>query len=69
MQYPTKDNILDLIKEIDAGLVLDEETEALLIELTKTFVETAIDGACQLAKHRKGKTVAVNDLQLYMSTT
>jgi transcription initiation factor TFIID subunit TAF12 len=35
--------------------------------MIESFVVSVTNGSCLLAKHRKGKTVEIKDVQLYLS--
>lgn len=56
----------DLVREIDPSVQLDDEVEELLMQLADDFVETAVNSASLLAKHRKAHTVDVKDVQLHL---
>lgn len=45
---------------------LDEEVEEMLLQLADDFVETTVNAACLLAKHRHANTVEVKDVQLHL---
>ncbi|CAG2068642.1 unnamed protein product, partial [Timema podura] len=62
----TRPRLQDLVREIDPTEQLDEEVEELLLQLADDFVETTVGAACLLAKHRKGNTVEVKDVQLHL---
>lgn len=64
----TRARLHDLVREVDATEQLDEEVEDLLMQLADDFVETSLNAACLLAKHRKASTVEVKDVQLYLGT-
>ncbi|XP_058795025.1 transcription initiation factor TFIID subunit 12 [Phymastichus coffea] len=65
-QFLTKSRLQDLVKEIDPTEQLDEEVEEMLLQLADDFVETTINAACLLAKHRHANTVEVKDVQLHL---
>lgn len=56
----------ELVKEIDPTEQLDEDVEEILLQLADDFVETTVNAACLLAKHRKSNTVEVKDVQLHL---
>lgn len=56
----------DLVKEVDPTEQLDEEVEEMLLQLADDFVETTVNAACLLAKHRHANTVEVKDVQLHL---
>lgn len=51
---------------MDASEQLDEEVEEILLQLADDFVESTINAACLLAKHRKANIVDVKDVQLHL---
>lgn len=65
-QLLSKARLQDLVREIDPTVQLDDEVEELLMQLADDFVETAVNSASLLAKHRKAHTVDVKDVQLYL---
>lgn len=65
-QFLTKTRLQDLVREVDPTEQLDEEVEELLLQLADDFVETTVNAACQLAKHRRANTVEVKDVQLHL---
>lgn len=65
-QYLTKTRLQDLVKEVDPTEQLDEEVEEMLLQLADDFVETTVNAACLLAKHRHANTVEVKDVQLHL---
>lgn len=62
----TKTRLQDLVKEVDPTEQLDEEVEEMLLQLADDFVETTVNAACLLAKHRHANTVEVKDVQLHL---
>lgn len=56
----------DLVREVDPTEQLDEEVEEMLLQLADDFVETTVNAACLLAKHRHANTVEVKDVQLHL---
>ncbi|PBC28953.1 transcription initiation factor TFIID subunit 12 [Apis cerana] len=65
-QFLTKTRLQDLVKEVDPTEQLDEEVEEMLLQLADDFVETTVNAACLLAKHRHANTVEVKDVQLHL---
>ncbi|EFN82393.1 transcription initiation factor TFIID subunit 12 [Harpegnathos saltator] len=65
-QFLTKTRLEDLVKEVDPTEQLDEEVEEMLLQLADDFVETTVNAACLLAKHRHANTVEVKDVQLHL---
>jgi transcription initiation factor TFIID subunit TAF12 len=57
-----------LERSIDPGLVLEEPVERMLQLMAEDFAESALSGACELAKHRNGGAVTVNDLSTHLLT-
>ncbi|KAE8750806.1 hypothetical protein FOCC_FOCC002517 [Frankliniella occidentalis] len=65
-QLLSKARLQDLVREIDPTVQLDDEVEELLMQLADDFVETAVNSASSLAKHRKATTIDVKDVQLHL---
>ncbi|XP_015606971.1 transcription initiation factor TFIID subunit 12 isoform X2 [Cephus cinctus] len=65
-QFLTKTRLQDLVREVDPTEQLDEEVEEILLQLADDFVETTVNAACLLAKHRHANTVEVKDVQLHL---
>lgn len=65
-QILTKPRLQELVREVDPTEQLDEEVEELMLQLADDFVESAINSACLLAKHRHASTVDVKDVQLHL---
>lgn len=57
-----------LERTIDPGLTLEEPVERMLQLMAKDFAESALSGASDLAKHRNGGAVNVNDLSTHLLT-
>lgn len=55
-----------MVKEVDPTEQLDEEVEEVLLQLADDFVETTVNTACLLAKHRHSNTIEVKDVQLHL---
>ncbi|XP_063995900.1 transcription initiation factor TFIID subunit 12 [Diachasmimorpha longicaudata] len=64
--FLTKARLQELVKEVDPSEQLDEEVEEMLLQLADDFVETTVNAACLLAKHRHANTVEVKDVQLHL---
>ncbi|KAK0168709.1 hypothetical protein PV327_002483 [Microctonus hyperodae] len=64
--FLTKARLQDLVREVDPTEQLDEEVEEMLLQLADDFVETTVNAACLLAKHRHANTVEVKDVQLHL---
>lgn len=56
------------MREVDPSEQLDEEVEEMLLQLADDFVETTVNAACLLAKHRHANSVEVKDVQLHLGT-
>lgn len=65
-QILTRPRLQDLVREVDPTEQLDEEVEEILLQLADDFVESTVNAACLLAKHRKSNTVDVKDVQLHL---
>ncbi|XP_043282809.1 transcription initiation factor TFIID subunit 12 [Venturia canescens] len=68
LQFLSKARLQDLVKEVDPTEQLDEEVEEMLLQLADDFVETTVNAACLIAKHRHANTVEVKDVQLHLET-
>ncbi|XP_034949079.1 transcription initiation factor TFIID subunit 12 isoform X2 [Chelonus insularis] len=66
LQFLTKSRLQELVKEVDPTEQLDDEVEEMLLQLADDFVETTVNAACLLAKHRHANTVEVKDVQLHL---
>ncbi|XP_043464948.1 transcription initiation factor TFIID subunit 12 isoform X2 [Leptopilina heterotoma] len=64
--FLTKTRLQDLVREVDPSEQLDEDVEEMLLQLADDFVETTVNAACLLAKHRHANTVEVKDVQLHL---
>ncbi|XP_011308510.1 transcription initiation factor TFIID subunit 12 isoform X2 [Fopius arisanus] len=64
--FLTKTRLQELVREVDPTEQLDEEVEEMLLQLADDFVETTVNAACLLAKHRHANTVEVKDVQLHL---
>ncbi|CAD6201227.1 GSCOCG00000033001-RA-CDS [Cotesia congregata] len=65
-QFLSKSKLQDLVREVDPTEQLEEEVEEMLLQLADDFVETTVNAACLLAKHRHANTVEVKDVQLHL---
>jgi len=62
----TKKNLLELTKAVDPNAQLDDDVQEYLLNYAESYMEDVMEGACQLAAHRKGTTVDVKDVQTYL---
>ncbi|XP_076042368.1 TATA-box binding protein associated factor 12 [Oratosquilla oratoria] len=65
----TKQRINELVREVDPNEQLDDDVEEMLFCIADDFIESTVDAACRLAKHRGGRTLDVKDIQLYLERT
>nr|CAG4636646.1 EOG090X0HZC [Eubosmina coregoni]SVE70163.1 EOG090X0HZC [Eubosmina coregoni] len=70
-QVLTRGRLQDLVREVDPNEQLDEEVEELLLQIADDFIESTVNSACQLAKHRAGqgvgpKALDVTDVQMHL---
>lgn len=65
-QILTKPRLQELVREIDPTEQLDEEVEEILLQIADDFIESTVNAACLLAKHRKVPKVEVKDVQLHL---
>lgn len=68
-QIVTRPRLQELVREVDPTEQLDEEVEELLLQLADDFIDTTMNAACLLAKHRHVPTVEVKDVQLHLGNT
>lgn len=54
------------MREVDPTVQLDEEVEEMLLQLADDFIDTTLNAACSLAKHRHAPTVELKDVQLHL---
>ena len=54
------------MREVDPHEQLDEEVEDVLLSIADDFIETSVNAACRLAKHRGARTLDVRDLHMYL---
>eukprot|EP00088_Acartia_fossae_P024284 TRINITY_DN25249_c0_g1_i1.p1 TRINITY_DN25249_c0_g1~~TRINITY_DN25249_c0_g1_i1.p1 ORF type:complete len:174 (+),score=41.09 TRINITY_DN25249_c0_g1_i1:31-522(+) len=65
-QVLDKNRLNELVKEVDPSEQLDEEVEDVLLQIADDFIEQTVSHACALAKHRKGNTIELKDVQLVL---
>jgi transcription initiation factor TFIID subunit 12 len=56
----------ELVREVDPTVQLDDEVEEMLLQLADDFIDTTLNSACALAKHRHAPTVELRDVQLHL---
>ena len=65
-QVVSKQRMSELVREIDPTEQLDEDVEELLMTIADDFIESTVNAACKLAKHRGSRTLDVKDVQMYL---
>ncbi|XP_045454676.1 transcription initiation factor TFIID subunit 12 [Melitaea cinxia] len=65
-QLLSRPRLQELVREVDPTVQLDEEVEELLLQLADDFIDTTLNAACSLAKHRHAPTVELKDVQLHL---
>lgn len=66
VQLLSRPRLQELVREVDPTVQLDEEVEELLLQLADDFIDTTLNAACSLAKHRHAPTVELKDVQLHL---
>ncbi|KAK7082373.1 Transcription initiation factor TFIID subunit 12 [Halocaridina rubra] len=61
-----KQRITELVREVDPNEQLEEEVEEMLLSIADDFIESTVNAACRLAKHRGARTLDVKDVQMYL---
>ncbi|KAB7504984.1 Transcription initiation factor TFIID subunit 12 [Armadillidium nasatum] len=62
----SKQRMAELVREVDPNEQLDEDVEELLMSIADDFIESTVNAACRLAKHRGSRTLEVKDIQMYL---
>ena len=65
-QVISKQRMTELVREIDPNEQLDEEVEEMLFSIADDFIESTVNAACRLAKHRNARSLDVRDVQTYL---
>jgi transcription initiation factor TFIID subunit 12 len=65
-QFDLFSRLSELLQEVAPGEVLDKDVEEFLQQHIDEFVDSVTEYACQLAKHRKSRTLDARDVQLYL---
>ncbi|XP_045592230.1 transcription initiation factor TFIID subunit 12 isoform X1 [Procambarus clarkii] len=61
-----KQRITELVREVDPNEQLEEEVEEMLLSIADDFIESTVNAACRLAKHRGARALDVKDVQMYL---
>ncbi|XP_018022889.1 transcription initiation factor TFIID subunit 12 [Hyalella azteca] len=61
-----RSRLTELVREVDPNEQLDEEVEEALLAIADDFIESSVNAACRLAKHRGARTLDVRDLHMYL---
>ncbi|CAG4955212.1 unnamed protein product [Parnassius apollo] len=65
-QLLSRPRLQELVREVDPTVQLDEEVEEMLLQLADDFIDTTLNAACALAKHRHAPSVELRDVQLHL---
>ncbi|XP_049877077.1 transcription initiation factor TFIID subunit 12-like [Pectinophora gossypiella] len=65
-QLLSRPRLQELVREVDPTVQLDEEVEDMLLQLADDFIDSTLNAACSLAKHRHASTVELKDVQLHL---
>ncbi|KAA0201968.1 hypothetical protein HAZT_HAZT007246 [Hyalella azteca] len=66
LQVVNRSRLTELVREVDPNEQLDEEVEEALLAIADDFIESSVNAACRLAKHRGARTLDVRDLHMYL---
>ena len=66
LQVLDKKRLNELVTEVDPSTQLDEDVGEVLLQIADDYMEQAVSQACALAKHRKARTIDVEDVQLVL---
>lgn len=55
-------SIQELCRELTTTEVLENNVEKILCEMSDSFLETVVDSACLIARHRKSENITIKDL-------
>jgi len=61
-----KGELQQMLKELAPDLEFDEDVQEVLLEMTDDFVDTVLEHASMLAKHRGSEQVEVKDVLLHL---
>nr|CAG4652302.1 EOG090X0HZC [Triops cancriformis] len=62
----SRQRLQELVREVDPNEQLDEDVEEMLLQIADDFIESTVSAACMIAKHRKGNSLDVKDVQLHL---
>ncbi|CAD0204737.1 unnamed protein product [Chrysodeixis includens] len=65
-QLLSRPRLQELVREVDPTVQLDEEVEEMLLQLADDFIDTALNAACAMAKHRHAPSVELRDVQMHL---
>lgn len=65
-QLLSRPRLQELVREVDPTVQLDEEVEEMLLQLADDFIDTTLNAACAMAKHRHAPNVELKDVQLHL---